>query len=112
MNTRTKRAVAVLVAGLLFALPALAADPPGADAHGVDAHGEAAHESPPLFSVDPGLMIWTIVLAFGLVAVKTGVDEPGAIMRDMEVLGQTLDKDTVMLLTTEGEFTRYLDQSK
>ena len=57
--------------GWALALPALAADPHGDDqaagdaAHGVAdaAHGaaDAAHASPNLFSVDPGLLIWTIV---------------------------------------------------
>ena len=49
--------VVVAATGVLAALPAFAADPHDAAAHAAD----AAHESPPLFSVDPGLMIWTIV---------------------------------------------------
>ena len=51
------RRASALVAGVLLALPALAL---AADSHGEEAH--AAGEAPPsLFSVDPGLMIWTIV---------------------------------------------------
>jgi F-type H+-transporting ATPase subunit b len=46
-----------------FALPALAADTHGDEQAAEAAHGaaEAAHASPNLFSVDPGLLIWTII---------------------------------------------------
>jgi len=61
----------VTLVGGLYALSAVAQESHGDDhvaedaAHGVAdaAHGaaEAAHASPNLFSVDPGLLIWTIV---------------------------------------------------
>ena len=57
MKLRFGHGVVVAATGVLAALPAFAADPHDAAAHAAD----AAHESPPLFSVDPGLMIWTIV---------------------------------------------------
>ena len=57
MKLRFGHGVALAAAAVLAALPAFAADPHDAAAHAAD----AAHESPPLFSVDPGLMIWTIV---------------------------------------------------
>jgi F-type H+-transporting ATPase subunit b len=49
--------VAAVAASFAGALAAIAADPHEAVSQAAD----AAHESPPLFSVDPGLMIWTIV---------------------------------------------------
>lgn len=57
MNLRFGLGIAVAAAIYLAVLPALGADPHGATGEAA----EAAHASPPLFSVDPGLMIWTIV---------------------------------------------------
>jgi F-type H+-transporting ATPase subunit b len=48
---------AAVAASCAGTLAAIAADPHEAASHAAD----AAHESPPLFSVDPGLMIWTVV---------------------------------------------------
>jgi F-type H+-transporting ATPase subunit b len=58
------RGVAFSAVGLSLALPALAEDPHAATQ---DA-GATAQHSPPLFAVDPGLLIWTIV-TFGVVLV-------------------------------------------
>lgn len=57
MNFRFGYGVALFAACAFAALPAFGADPHDAAEHAAD----AAHESPPLFSVDPGLMIWTII---------------------------------------------------
>ena len=61
MIERISSRIAALVAGVLLTLPTLAqaADPHGEE--GAPGAADAAHESPNLFSVDPGLMIWTIV---------------------------------------------------
>jgi F-type H+-transporting ATPase subunit b len=59
---RIKRGILPLAAGVLHALPALAADEgPGATHSAEEVAHEAAHGSPSLFSVEPGLMVWTAV---------------------------------------------------
>lgn len=64
IRTTTRAGWRLLAAGLALA-PVLASaqEPHGADTHAVDAHGaeEAAHAAPSLFSVEPGLLIWTII---------------------------------------------------
>ena len=33
-------------------------------------------------------------------------------MRTMEIYGETLDKETILVLTTEGDFLKYLGSAK
>ncbi len=114
MNIRIKEGIALVAAGLLFALPSLAADPQEA---GHAAEG-AAHESPPLFSVDPGLMIWTIV-TFVVVLVVLRMTAWGPLMKALQEREKNISGaiEEARRIKTEAEelFARYqtmIDQSK
>lgn len=114
MNVRLRTWVALVVTAVLFALPALAADPQGTD-HAADA---AAHESPPLFSVNPGLMIWTVI-TFAVVLVVLRMTAWGPLMsaladRERNITG-AIDEAKKIKVEAEELFARYqtmIDKSK
>lgn len=85
MNLRIGHGVALAVAGVLAALPGLAADP-----HDTPGHVAQAHESPPLFSVDPGLMIWTII-TFVVVLVVLRMTAWKPLMNALEARQQSIE---------------------
>ena len=114
MNVRLKTWVALVVTAVLLALPALAADP-----HGIDNAAEgAAHESPPLFSVNPGLMIWTVI-TFAVVLVVLRMTAWGPLMaslaeREKNISG-AIDDAKKIKVEAEELFARYqtmIDTSK
>lgn len=62
MIETTSRLGARLLAGVLVSVPSLArAASPEEGVHGAE---DAAHSAPSLFSVEPGLLIWTVVTFF------------------------------------------------
>jgi F-type H+-transporting ATPase subunit b len=85
VNLRFRCGGAAVAAYLLAALPALAADP-----HDAGQAAEAAHESPPLFSVDPGLMIWTII-TFVIVLVILRMTAWKPLMEALEARQQSIE---------------------
>ncbi len=78
-------AVALALVFALSALPALAADDTGheAAASHEEATHEAPHETPNLFSVDPGLMIWTSV-TFLVVLIVLRMTAWGPLMKSLD----------------------------
>ena len=128
------RAAWRLLAGALVLLPALAfaADPHEGDAHAADAApaadvahaadaahaAEGAHEAPSLFSVDPGLMIWTMI-TFVVVLIVLRMTAWGPMMkalaeRENRISGAIAEADRIKS-EAEGLLARYetmIDQTK
>lgn len=103
MNRIATRAAWRLLAGALVLLPALAfaADPHEGDVHAADAaHAvDGAHETPSLFSVEPGLLIWTII-TFLVVLVVLRITAWGPLMkalaeRESRIAGAIAEADRI-----------------
>lgn len=122
MIQTTTRAGWRLLAGALALAPlaAHAQEPHAADPHAAAAHGaeEAAHAAPSLFSVEPGLLIWTII-TFLVVLVVLRLTAWGPMMkalaeRENRIAGAIADADRIKS-EAESLLARYetvLDKAK
>ncbi len=125
MNLRFGYGVALVAACIFAALPVFGADPHDAAEHAAD----AAHESPPLFSVDPGLMIWTIITFIIVLvilrmtawkplmtaleerqkSIEGAIEEAGRIKNEAEAL---LAKYETMLESAKDESREILEEAR
>ena len=105
MISRLGAGIASVAVTLFAALPVLAADP-----HAVEGAAEGAHESPPLFSVDPGLMIWTVI-TFVVVLIVLRLTAWKPLMQALEARQQSIEGaiEEARRVKTEAEklFTKY-----
>lgn len=121
IQTTTRAGWRLLAAGLALA-PVLAGaqEPHAADVHAAPDHGaeEAAHAAPSLFSVEPGLLIWTVI-TFLVVLVVLRLTAWGPMMkalaeRENRIAGAIADADRIKS-EAEALLARYetlLDEAK